>query len=934
MKIVLSSKNNIPYRREQQEIENLRQELLKIIDNFGRLNFNVVSAADDDEVLDLYNFITSFKGFTKKEKISDIDKVKIMLALPHTPKTESRKIASYIESIVYGWQDNEYVFSNNCLRNNADRHCKIVSRIQDVKKARETLNDLAKFFLHKEYGGFTTTIFCYFLSSLFASKLNKDQYVPPYYLQLACNRNSMIYQLIDELIEICDVNTGLFEYCRLIDLNYKSCNFTGHKYYPTQSIDEDLSVILRDSRDAPIIISGLEDKSNYNKLMRTFVNMANRRRMLDLRDKFNVIPLFLCDSISSEFDNVLSIDLTGFDITIDYLNIVRKYKNILAAWIFKLIKDPYRYLCPETDHILNEYKSHLFFKMIERYIGKIEGNHTELSIRATRNVGFLNFFFCGFIRVYSYSEFAYSDKKFVVFTDNEGKHINTTAVENTDIFSSKTEYIISILHRNQLLSHVNNNIKDRNAILLAKKVEKIYKEFNVHIQIVPVDVKSDQYIFEIETLQNTKDADVRKYAETAKRRLKKYECFKVDLSDSQKIKLVVAKHQSKDNSLIKFFTHPNFTDPKKKLPYAIGIDEAGALYIEDMEPYPHMLIGGSSNSGKSTAIVSLLLSIAYKHRNGNAKIVIMDFLSEIKSNYEVFNDQPIMACPVITDPIKGANAIIALYEEMNRRQPDQAAENAPYIICAIDEYPKLFSSVSGKTLNERLKNSINELMRKGRHANIHFVFVTQTLAKDDIDLLSNANTRIAFRCSHYKFSINIYGRGDAARLRGLGQMILNSSNVYDKHLLGSYISEPDMKELLTEIKQTYKQKNNNHFIINENTTSIDLDMDTSSEQPNYTKRHLKTVENLLPGVIIWSLSQEKIANSRIQAEFSIGNNKVNKLLAYMEQYSLIQRANGNLGWRVIPKQFEEISPDIIELLTAHGYTKDHIINELNKRQIP
>jgi len=918
----LASTNNFTYRREQQKIEKLRQDILKTIDNFSHNIFQAISNSEDDEILDLYNFMQSFKGFNKKaENTAEIDKAKLMLALPFTSKSEVRKISSYIESIVYGWQDNIYVFSNNCLRNNADHHCKISTSIENAEIAENILIDLAEIFLHPEYGSFTTLIFCYFLSSLFASKLNKDHYMPSYYLQLACNRNSIMYQLIDELIEICDVNTGLYRNCSLVDFIYKNCASTSHKYYPTQSTDEDLSVILRDNRDAPIIISGLENKSNYTKLLRTFVNMANKRRILDIRDKFNVIPLFLCDSISSEFDNVLSIDLTGFDIPTDYLNIVRKYKCLLASWIFKLIQNPYEYLCPK-DNSSECYQNNLFFKIIENYIKNIDGKHTELSIRAARNVGFLNFFFRGFMGVYAYWCLGFSDKTFVVF-DFDGKPYEATASKNADIFSYSTENMLSALHQNYLSNYIDNNIKDRTAALLAKKIEKIYKEFHVYIQIIPIDVKSDQYIFEIETLQNTKDSDVNKHAKSVMRRLKKYEYFSIDLTDSQKIKLIVAEHQSKDSSLSKFFTHSDFTDPKKKLPYAIGIDETGSLYIEDIEPYPHMLIGGASNSGKSTAIVSLLLSIAYKHRNGNAKIVIMDFLSEVKSNYEVFNNQPIMACPVITNPLKGANAIIALYEEMNRRQPDQTAENAPYIICAIDEYPKLFSSTIDKKFTERLKNAVIELMNKGRHANIHFVFATQTPSKKDTDFLQNANTKIAFRCSHYRYSINIYGRGGAEKLRGIGQMILNSDKAYDKHLLGSYISEPDIRVLLTEIKQTYKQENKHIFTIIENTVGVDLNMDTSSENPDYTKRRLKTVEDLLPGAIMWALTHEKIANSKIQAEFNIGNNKANKLLGYMEQYCLIERANGNLGWKVIPKQFEEISHDVVELLTAHGYTTDY-----------
>ena len=119
---------------------------------------------------------------------------------------------------------------------------------------------------------------------------------------------------------------------------------------------------------------------------------------------------------------------------------------------------------------------------------------------------------------------------------------------------------------------------------------------------------------------------------------------------------MLLRNHYEDNNLVEILKHKEFANPKNKIPYAIDFDEIGTPCIIDIEKYPHILIGGATRTGKSTAMMCLLISIAYKHRTGDVNVVIMDFLDEKGSKYEIFNDQPFMSCPVITDPLIGVKA--------------------------------------------------------------------------------------------------------------------------------------------------------------------------------------------------------------------------------------------------------------------------------------
>lgn len=911
------------------DIERNRNLLITAFDQSFDSFSRFMKELEDEDIIEMNEYLHSLIRSHRKERALDLDKMKVFISLMNLSDDDVKRILSYLITTEYGWHGNEYIMSNPCLRSIPSDHCKRKSSICDVESAKDIFDKLYDIFFDQEFGKITLLIFNYCLAALFSKRLNQDRFNTPYFLQIACNRGSVLYQLIQEIVEICNVNSGLLGKCSTIDNPHRSCGYTVQTYYPTQSTVKDMENLVSNNKDVPFIIDGHENEHYYIDLLREIVNIPNKKKGLGLKDKFNALPIFVCKIIKSSFNNVFNMDLTDLDMSKKHLDLLRSNKQMLASWVLELVKDSDHYLFPHMGE-WDRHKKLPFFGEIGSYINHVEKEYPDLTLDNVKNVGFLNFFFKGYLRVFhQLCTFAF-DKEFDYF-ESDGKPILQTKEKNIAVLTDQSERDLADLHRRYLPAPTGIGINNREAVRLAKQIEKHYRSLRVFIRVTPIIVKTDRFIFNVDTLQETKDTDISKNTETVQRRLKKYDYFRIDLSDKKSIKLIVAEKPLEDNNLIEILNHKKFMDSTMKLPYAVGFDEIGIPYIVDIARY-HLLIGGATLSGKSTALMCLLISMAYKHRTGDVNVLIMDFLDETGSEYATFNDQPYMSYPVITDPLVGIKAILALHKEMNNRPKDQDAKKVPYIVCIIDEFPRLFASVVNKTERVRLRTVLEELLSMGRHANIHLVLAIQNPKKQNMIIdKANFGAKIAFACGNQQNSMAILGRAGADKLVGNGQMIFDSRTEKDKRLQGSFIPKPDMKKLLDEIKESFEQKNQHPFTLRDiDLISISTESNTqTTDSPKLSKP--TSDDEKLPDAIIWSLPQNYIANSRLQAHLNVGNNRANRILDRMKELNLIERRNGNLGWTIVPEHTEDMSAEAIKLLEVYGLTENDIENMLIQR---
>ena len=931
----------IEYIQKEDDIERLHKYVGEIIGNYLRKLSETLNDLSEDDIRELADYFTYFLRKHGEKAISrdiDLNKIKAFFLLfsKLSDEEDADRILSYLESMEAGWHGGRYYLSNSCLQQcvySSKEYCKRVSRIPDTELASVQLAEVAEIFFNDDFSPITLFVFNYCIASLYSSLLNKDGVAIPYFLQVAVDKTSVAYQVLKEIMEICDVNSGLDMECKQEGFLYKRCGYVHQIFYPTQSAAKDINDLIYDFKDSPVLISGHENERNYIALLREISNISKKKRALDLKDKLNMLPVFVCSAIKSGFDNVFDIDLTGLEASGEYLKLIRKNKQMLASWVFSLVTDDdANQVCLAEEDKHRSKKTHSFIaRIIARDINIASQKYDNLMVENAKNVGFLNFFFKIYLKTFQRLCTFPKNEKFVCFASN-GKPLEKDIVETVDMLVAASEKSLANLHQKYLPAPKGVGIKDKDAMSLAKQIEKFYKALKIYIRVNPLEVKADRYIFALDTLNGTKDIDVSRNATTVQRRLKKYEYFRLDLQDVTSIKLIVAERPLTDNSLIKILQHKNFAESKLKIPYAVGFDDAGNVCVEDIMEFPHLLLGGASQSGKSTALKSLLISIAYKHRTGDVKVLILDLLDKETSDFDMFNGQPFLASPVVTEPHIARKMILLLHEEKNHRLRDKKLSLMPHIICVIDEYPRLYSGDISKEDIDKVKTAMNDLLSSGRHAKIHLILAVQNPVKEDVKgSIANITSRMAFKCAHYQNSKTILGRAGAEKLIGRGQMIFDSISERDRILQGTYISDREMENLLTEIKETFEQQNSFPFKLdNLGDISISAELDANTYKISQRVRG-RSDEDILLEVIMWALPQRQIANSRIQREYGIGNNRAIRVLERMEDMGLICMLNGNLGWKVIPECFEDIPIKVLDYLKEHGMNESKIRDALRKR---
>ena len=518
------------YHDSADEIERLHRHLKERFVDYAAQIQKFIEDLEDEEIEELSEYLRYLMGNHVSENVSisvSMDRVKaaFLLFSKLTDNCCSDTVLSYLESVEFGWhENNEYYLSNSCLRRclySPEGHCKMVSKLDSMELVGEYLNKIYEIFFDEEYGSIILFIFSYCLASLFSSVLNQYGIFVPFFLQITCDRNSTLYQLITEIIEICDVNSGLLQNCNKLNRDYRYCGYTSQIYFPTTSTAKDIEELIGNFRDRPVIIAGHENERNYNALLREVANVPIKKRNLALKDRFNLMPVFVSPMIKSSFDNVFDMDLTDVEISEDYLVSVKRNKQVLAAWVLELITGERNVYQPiRRNGQRPPIKKNLLVREIGSYMNSVSQRYPSLLLKNSQNVGFLNFFFKQFLGIFSKFCNISSDEKFECFIQGK-ENLQQSKEEIVSMLADLSEKRLVELHHRYLPAPTGVGLKDKAAIRLAKQIEKEYRTLGVQIRVTSAEMKEDRYIFTVDTLSRTKDTDVSKNADTIQKRLKK-----------------------------------------------------------------------------------------------------------------------------------------------------------------------------------------------------------------------------------------------------------------------------------------------------------------------------------------------------------------------------------------------------------------------------
>ena len=340
-------------------------------------------------------------------------------------------------------------------------------------------------------------------------------------------------------------------------------------------------------------------------------------------------------------------------------------------------------------------------------------------------------------------------------------------------------------------------------------------------------------------------------------------------------------------SLREIISNDQFQKKEIKLPIALGKSISGAPIVGDLTNMPHLLIAGTTGSGKSVCINTIIVSLLYKLKPDLCKFILIDPKMLELSTYEGI---PHLLTPVITDAKKATSALAWTVKEMNSRYKLMSkvgvrnidGYNAkhklkmPYIVVVVDEMSDLML-VAGK----EIENYIQKLSQMARAAGIHIIMATQRPSVDVITGTIKANfpTRISFQVSSKIDSRTILGEQGAEQLLGKGDMLFMSSANRIVRIHGPYVSEQEIEKISNTLRAQGEPDYVEEITMQENKESTSVLGDDGDEDELYNQA-LEIIK-----------SEGKASTSFLQRKLQIGYNRAARIIDMMEEKGIVSKAN-------------------------------------------
>lgn len=473
---------------------------------------------------------------------------------------------------------------------------------------------------------------------------------------------------------------------------------------------------------------------------------------------------------------------------------------------------------------------------------------------------------------------------------------------------------------------------------LGGKIEKMFKRYNVNIAITDWENLKDRVRYEVKLKGNTRNADISARTLDIGSRLK-LPLFQV-LVEKFTVYIVASNQEVENPRLPKILDNSAYekTFEKKKLPYIVGHDTMGQVVIVDLVNFPHLLIGGSTNSGKSVGLQSLITSIAYNKSPSEANFILIDIGA---GDLMAFEGIPHLSCPVVRDHDTVCNTLTALKDEMERRiklEYTNADEfkRLPRLVLVIDEFPALFNGGIDKSTSRTLVDTISSLLQRGRHAKIHLVLAAQnpTFHNMKVDL-GNITARIAFKCAKKNFSETILDEGGAENLLGQGNLLLKSpQNSSLQWIQGIYAKPKELRQLVQNIKRQIPSNTEYQFTLTVPANPSEGHMGDMEPPPMRPAAATgpSAQESLLAAVMFWALSQEHLSTNMLMREYHLGWNRAANFVQQLEKLGIVDKLNGKQSRYVRPKSINDLPDEMVQFMEYCDYPRNSLICAFQERR--
>lgn len=345
---------------------------------------------------------------------------------------------------------------------------------------------------------------------------------------------------------------------------------------------------------------------------------------------------------------------------------------------------------------------------------------------------------------------------------------------------------------------------------------------------------------------------------------------------------------------------PQFVTAKSKLSFALGKDIGGECVVGNIAKLPHMLIAGTTGSGKSVCMNSLILSLLYKARPDEVRLIMID---PKMVELGIYNGIPHLYVPVVTDPKKAAGALqwsvvemlkrYRLFSEVgvrdlanyNKHCLENGEQTLPQVVIVIDELADLMLVAS-----KEVEESICRVAQMGRAAGMHLIIATQRPSADVITGLMKANipSRIAFAVSSAMESRIILDQAGAEKLVGMGDMLFSPVGCgKPTRIQGAFVSDEEREDVIQFIKEGAGVTNQNSEIEEFMNKAAEDKSSRDGNRDAHDEGNSGSFDEMLPQAVEVVLETKSCSVSMLQRRVKLGYSRAARIVDQMEELGIV-----------------------------------------------
>ncbi len=632
--------------------------------------------------------------------------------------------------------------------------------------------------------------------------------------------------------------------------------------------------------------------------------ITNNITVISMKNLTLVVIMLITLSLLFEFTAPSSGGYLGHIIFYNISNYIGQYGTILASVLF-LIYSFVTYFNVSITSLLNKIKkTFLFVYLKTKYNLKSIYEKANLQIQLNKQKK---------VNIETIKEKAPRNTKVEIIEEKpiESKRAFKEKQQRLFLDNENRLPLIEFLekHNSEIINHDEDSLK-----LMSEMLEQNLSHYGISAKVKAVKPGPIVTLFEIEPVAGTKAATINTISKDLARTMTVPSLRVVEtVPGTAHIGIEIPNDDRETVSLKDIISSKEFEDSKASLTMALGKDIQGKPVCIDLHKLPHLLVAGTTGSGKSVAVHSMIVSLLYKYDVDHLKFLMIDPKMLELSTYEGL---PHLLHPVVTDMNEAKSVLHWCVQEMERRyrfmmdlnvrniqsynrqikknqeeginvvygpsegNNEKFHEKIPYIVVVVDEFADMM-----QTVGKKVEDLITRLAQKARAAGIHLILATQRPSVNVITGLIKANipTRIGMKVSSNIDSRTILDSMGAEQLLGLGDMLFRDSgtNVL-KRIHGSYVSENEISKITDFLRQ---QKFSDHI----ESILLENNEDTTENQIN------ETSDELYNEAVSIVKETKKTSISFLQRKLKIGYNRAANLIEAMEAKGILSepQTNGN-----------------------------------------